>query len=686
MRKSGFPVLSCAAFLALAAGSTHATVLYWDDNGTGTPNSGNWDTTTKNWATSSTLTTSTIVWNTNDAAVFTAGATAAGTVTVTVTAASLPFAGIYDNGVGGTSCTLIVTNSASGSLKAIAGTDAVLISSGVSVTIYSPISGTGAVQQQGSGNLNLYGNNSYTGGTFTTGGQLIYYNQNNSFGTGTITISNSGGALVSGTTSALTITNNLTFATSNNSLNLAGGNPVGTAPGTTFTGKVTLPSSGSVILYTSSSATEVTELSGVVSGASALTIEDFGALLLGGHNTYSGATTVGGGGASGTPTLALATGGSIGNSATTVSNGCTFGSWTTSSTAVSNKLTFSTGSKALFNGSGSSVGKIAVSSTLALNSTAVTINVTGSALAAGTYPLLTCLSNVTGSAATTPTITGIALPSGYKAVVSTVDGVGGGVTLTVYAPPVVNCPSDINDTAALDSCGQTESFAGTVTNTPGSTITYNLGATNGPVITSPYTFPVGPSTVYVSAANPAGSGSCSFSVNINNSIPPVPGAFSMAPVENSPESVPAAKILSVCSNPRAGTLTISGVTSPTGAGATVAVAGGLLTYTPVPNYAGPDTIKYTVSDGCGAGSGTISVQVTPSNAGTTNVNYSVNGDKLNLMFYGVPGTSYHIQQSSPAPNGPWTTIGDAMTASSLGQISITLTNPPTPSFYRTTQP
>src|ERR1035437_4825431 len=72
----------CLLFFLLA-NHAGATVIYWDNNGTGTASSGTWDTTTKNWAASSVLTASTVVWNTADAACFTAGAASPGIITIT---------------------------------------------------------------------------------------------------------------------------------------------------------------------------------------------------------------------------------------------------------------------------------------------------------------------------------------------------------------------------------------------------------------------------------------------------------------------------------------------------------------------------------------------------------------------------------------------------------------------------
>ncbi|MGA2395769.1 MAG: dihydrofolate reductase family protein [Candidatus Lustribacter sp.] len=155
-----------------------------------------------------------------------------------------------------------------------------------------PLTGSGGVEQEGNGYLALYANNTYTGGTELTGGQIIYYNNNNSFGTGPIAVGGSNGALVNGGSAGITIPNNFTFPTAGYALNLAGGNPSGSTPGTTFSGNFSLPS-GTTTLQTSSTATEVTEVSGIISGSgAALAVADNGTLILAGPNTYSGLTTL----------------------------------------------------------------------------------------------------------------------------------------------------------------------------------------------------------------------------------------------------------------------------------------------------------------------------------------------------------------------------------------------------------
>ena len=160
------------------------------------------------------------------------------------------------------------------------------------LVINAPIVGVGGIQHSVSLDLSLYGTNSYQGGTWTTGGQLIYYNNNNSFGTGPIYVGGSGDALVATIgASSITITNPVLFPTANYFINLAGGN-VGTSPGTIFAGPFILAGSGTNGIGTSSSASQIIQISGNISGSAGLRLYNAGTAILSGTNTYSGATVI----------------------------------------------------------------------------------------------------------------------------------------------------------------------------------------------------------------------------------------------------------------------------------------------------------------------------------------------------------------------------------------------------------
>jgi hypothetical protein len=195
---------------------------------------------------------------------------------------------------------------------------------------------------------------------------------------------------------------------------------------------------------------------------------------------------------------------------------------------------------------------------------------------------------------------------------------------------------------------------------------------------------VGVSTVTCTAANSAGSQSCSFTVTVLEINPPVAGTFSISPNEGASESIPVAKLLSVDQSPSGGPLSIASVTSPTANGGQVTLGNGLLIYTSAPNFVGNDAIDYVLSDGCGTAPGAISVTVVSANAPSQNgLTVQMSGGKAILQFHGIPGQAYYIQQASSV-TGPWTDLpGTPVTANSLGLIAYTVTTPTSPSFYRT---
>jgi hypothetical protein len=260
---------------------------------------------------------------------------------------------------------------------------------------------------------------------------------------------------------------------------------------------------------------------------------------------------------------------------------------------------------------------------------------------------------------------------------------GGDLTFsTVTVPATISCPPDIVVNQATGECSQTVAFAPIVSGSPTPTLTC---VWNGITITSPFSFPVGTNLVTCTATNETGTNSCEFTVTVVDTNPPVAGPFAMGPEENIPESVAVAKMFLVDQSPSGAPLSITSVTSPTTAGATVTLGGGMLTYTPALNYVGADLINYVLSDGCGTAPGTVFVNVTTTNAPTQN-NISIQLSRGNaiLQFAGVPGTNYYLQQSTPVATGPWQDLpGTPVTADALGLINYTVTNPPLPSFYRT---
>jgi hypothetical protein len=86
-------------------------------------------------------------------------------------------------------------------------------------------------------------------------------------------------------------------------------------------------------------------------------------------------------------------------------------------------------------------------------------------------------------------------------------------------PPTITCPGDITTTATTGQCSKSVSFVATVTGVPGPTTVYKIGTAT---ITSPYTFPVGTTTVNCTASNGTlPDATCSFTVTVQDNQPPV---------------------------------------------------------------------------------------------------------------------------------------------------------------------
>jgi autotransporter-associated beta strand protein len=272
---------------ALMANYAGATILYWNNNGSSTPTSGTWDTTSSQWSIGTAAGGTKQAWATADAAAFRAGAATTDSLTITVNITNLAFGGFQDVNAPSTST---VTISGTGSLSLNSGLQG-FNNGGGPMTINVPINGTGGIAFE-SGNCTLGVANGYTGGTqLGFAGNpfagIVFFSNASAFGSGAITLTQygNGAALVVGTTSALTIANNFTVssATTNNF--------VGNVNGVTYGGTWSL-GANQFNFETGATAGNVDIISGVISGTAGLIVSDAGTLKLTGVNTYTGNTTI----------------------------------------------------------------------------------------------------------------------------------------------------------------------------------------------------------------------------------------------------------------------------------------------------------------------------------------------------------------------------------------------------------
>jgi len=110
-----------------------------------------------------------------------------------------------------------------------------------------------------------------------------------------------------------------------------------------------------------------------------------------------------------------------------------------------------------------------------------------------------------------------------------------------------------------------------------------------------------------------------------------------------------------------------------------------------PSAAGTFPINLIASDLYGtAVTSQFTITSTTTNGGAFNVlsvamQPSVPGPVLNLRLTGNPGTTYRLQQTTNLVGGAWTDVGSQM-ADVNGAIMLNVTNPPSPSYYRTVWP
>ena len=291
-------LLLAPLFLFVFAPGLKATVLYWDNNGTGAPTSGTWNTTSAQWSTSSALTASTVVWNTADAACFSAGSsTNALTITVNSTITS---GGFFNGSLNPPGVPL--TFSGTGQLNLPSGSQASASSGGsdgYGTTVNVVISGPGQLWPEGGNGLVLNGSNTYSGGTMLDGGGGVSFGNNAAFGTGPI-YWNIGGFIQPATTAAFNIAN--TMYHTNNLIETFAGN----TGGVTFSGQWVL---GSLTYVELENIADIITVAGPITGSANLTFtnKNGAGWTLTGTNTFTGGLT------NGVGNLTLGGSGKLGN-------------------------------------------------------------------------------------------------------------------------------------------------------------------------------------------------------------------------------------------------------------------------------------------------------------------------------------------------------------------------------------
>jgi fibronectin-binding autotransporter adhesin len=284
----------------LATTSSSSKIYYWDPQGqqfaanpyTGSM-TGTWENNDWSYGSSPAM-ASPVGWTDGKAVCFGVN-TGTGTPAYTVTVnSSHVVAGFFDGGLSPGGCDVTITGS--GIIDLASGPqalDALNHSGGNAyLRINCVIAGNGVLYPEGNGQSYLHGANTFTGGT-TLGypgvpfSGTVNFNNDSAFGVGTLTLSSdgNGGALVLEGSSAVTVTNAVTVASTTTN------NIVGNAAGLTFSGNWTL--GGNLLtLGAGGTAGNQTIISGAVSGTAGLTLYNSGTVVLSGVNTYSGTTSI----------------------------------------------------------------------------------------------------------------------------------------------------------------------------------------------------------------------------------------------------------------------------------------------------------------------------------------------------------------------------------------------------------
>lgn len=151
--------------------------------------------------------------------------------------------------------------------------------------------------------------------------------------------------------------------------------------------------------------------------------------------------------------------------------------------------------------------------------------------------------------------------------------------------------------------------------------------------------------------------------------PPVAVADFVNAAKNQTLNLPVNTLLTNDSDPDNFALSVTGVSSTSTNGGSVALSNGFVIYKPVTNFTGRDRFTYTLTDGPGAqAQGTVTVNVlsvTP--PATHQLAIAVAPAGALLIFSGSSGQNYIVQYANVL-TGPWYNLSPAVTANSSGFV------------------
>ncbi|PWU21213.1 MAG: hypothetical protein C5B50_02180 [Verrucomicrobia bacterium] len=477
-KKLNFISLSlCLLFCGFAGSTQAANSYYYHLNGTATAyginanDNDSWDGTF--WATTSTGAP------TSDYPTAVAASTAAGGVFPRFNSSATPYTVTVNNSeamagmFGASGVTITIAAAGGGNLNVVPNATLTgglpvqgFFTGGGNLLITAPITGTGGVSESaGGGNFELLGNNSYSGGTvFNSSGTLTYFNNNNSFGTGPIVINGTTFAPILGTGgNPITIANNWTNGTATSASTFGVNYAADAGVPVTLTGPYFLFANLN-LRNNGGGGTAPLTLSGTIAGTGNLnlTANNSSSITLSGNNTYTGQTTLGGGGASGsTVTLII-------NSLKNLSTSCSLGAPTTTAAGTIGLGNASVNAALVYQGAGDTCNRVIDLSGSGSPVGSPTIEADGTGAL-----VLTAVNTASGAASKTLTLQGS--NTGNNSIGTIVDNSGANKTSVVKAQAgkwVLTAANSYTGGTTVNqgSLEVSGSIAGNVTNNAGATL------------------------------------------------------------------------------------------------------------------------------------------------------------------------------------------------------------------------
>jgi len=190
-------------------------------------------------------------------------------------------------------------------------------------------------------------------------------------------------------------------------------------------------------------------------------------------------------------------------------------------------------------------------------------------------------------------------------------------------------------------------------------------------------------SIRLRAVNAAGNGAASDAVSSTPVDPPI--VFRAASKAAAMTSISVVKLTSKAGGVLGTAVSVSSVAATSEQGATVALAGSAIQYTPALGFSGVDRFRVTFTSSAGAIVGLIEMTTAvPSHLANPARLTPLSGGRMGIQFNGIPGVAYQLQRSTDLAS--WTTIA-TITAGSRGAIDFTDDNPPAPNgFYRLATP